>query len=175
MFHLKREDILIGCHSHPETIVDHISSLNDHISSLNDHISSLNDHISSLNNHIESLESELNDANEEIRNLKALLNQNSQNSNKPPSTDSFVKKKTQSDEKKSDKRPGGQKGHPGSTLTFFDSPHEIVNHRLCNCKHCGHSLLQTEAKDYEKRQEVDIPTLNFSVYSATYVSNSFFL
>ena len=39
-------------------------------------------------------------AKEEIRNLKAFLNQNSQNSNKPPSTDIFSKKKTQSDEKK---------------------------------------------------------------------------
>ena len=49
---------------------------------------------------ITSIESELNDAKEEIRNLKALLNQNSQNSNKPPSTDSFVKKKTQKDKKR---------------------------------------------------------------------------
>jgi transposase len=177
VLHLKREDILISCHSNPEIIVNHISSLNDHITSLNDHItslndhisslnnhiSSLNDHISSLNNHIESLESELNDAKEEIGNLKALLNQNSQNSNKPPSTDSFVKKKTQNDEKKSDRRPGGQKGHPGSTLQFFDSPHEIVNHYLCNCEYCGHNLLQTEANDYERRQEVDIPTLNVTI------------
>ena len=59
VFHLKREDILIVCHSNPEIIVNHIESLNDHI---------------------ESLESELNDAKEEIRNLKAILNQNSQNS-----------------------------------------------------------------------------------------------
>jgi transposase len=149
VFHLKLEDILFTCHSNPEIIVNHIENLNDHIAS--------------LNNHIESLESELNDAKEEIRNLKAFLNQNSQNSNKPPSTDSFVKKKTKSDEKKSDRRPGGQKGHPGSTLKFFDSPHEIVNHYRCNCEYCGHNLLQTEAKDYERRQEVDIPPLNFIV------------
>ena len=69
---MKREDILILCHSNPEIIVDHIASLVDHI---------------------ESLESELNDAKEEIRNIKTLLNQNSQNSNKPPSTDIFVEKK----------------------------------------------------------------------------------
>jgi transposase len=90
--------------------------------------------------YIESLETELNDIKEEIRNLKALLNQNSQNSNRHPSTDTFVKKKTQSDEKKGGRLPGGQKGHPGSTLKTFDSPHGIVNHRLCNCKYCGHSL-----------------------------------
>jgi len=105
----------------------------------------------------------LNDAKEEIRNLKALLNQNSQNSNKPPSTDIFVEKKTQSDEKKSDRLPGGQKRHPGSTLNTFNSPNEIVINRLYNCKHCGHSLLEIETNDYEKRQEVDIPILNFIV------------
>ena len=91
------------------------------------------------------------------------MSQNSQNSNKPPSTDIFVKKKTQSDEKKSDRLPGGRKGHSGSTLKTFDSPHEIVSHRLCNCKYCGYSLLETEANDYEKRQEVDLPPLNFIV------------
>lgn len=149
MFLLKREDILILCHSNPETIVDHITSLNEQIAG--------------LNKHVESLESELNDAKEEIRNIKALLNQNSQNSNKPPSTDFFVKEKTQNDEKKSDRLPGGQKGHLGSTLKVFDTPHEIVNHRLCNCKYCGHSLLQIEVKDYEKRQVVDIPALNYIV------------
>jgi transposase len=94
---------------------------------------------------------------------KFTLDQNSQKSNKPPSTDTFVKKKTQSDEKKSDRLPGGQKGHPGSTLKTLDSPHEIIDHRLCNYKNCDHSLLQIEANDYEKRQEVDIPTLNFIV------------
>lgn len=62
---------------------------------------------------IENLETELNDVKEEVRNLKAFLNQNSQNSNPPPSTDTLVKKKTQNDDKKSGRLPGGQKGHPG--------------------------------------------------------------
>jgi len=39
---------------------------------------------------IESLETELNDAKEEIRNLKALLNQNSKNSSKHSSSGVFV-------------------------------------------------------------------------------------
>lgn len=177
MFLLKCEEILVFCHSNPEIIADHIECLNEHISGLNEHISGLNkhvaglnerivglnEHITDLNERIESLESELNDAKEEIRNQKAILNQNSQNSNKPPSTDSFVMKKIKNDEKKSDRLPGGQKGHPGSTLKVFDSPNEIVNHRLCNCEYCGHSLLQTEVKCYEKRQVVDIPALNYIV------------
>ena len=112
MFCMERDEILFLCHSNPEAILDHINSL----------------------------ETELSDVKEEVRNLKALLNQNSQNSNRPPSTDTFVQKRTQNDQKKSGRLPGGQKGHPGSTLKTFDSPHEIVNLRLCNCKFCGHDL-----------------------------------
>lgn len=109
---MEHDEILFLCHSNPEAIVDHI----------------------------ESLEIELNEVKEEVKTLKALLNQNSQNSNKPPSTDTFSKNKSKSDQKKSGRRPGGQKGHHGSTLKTFDSPHEIVNHRLCNCKYCGQDL-----------------------------------
>ncbi|WP_440945574.1 DUF6444 domain-containing protein [Methanosarcina sp. T3] len=63
--------------------------------------------------YIENLETELNDIKEEVRNLIVFLNQNSQNSNTSPSTDTLVKKKTQNDDKKSDRLPGGQKGHSG--------------------------------------------------------------
>ncbi|MGA9189424.1 MAG: hypothetical protein WB014_12915 [Methanosarcina sp.] len=101
---MERDEILFLCHSNPEAILDHINSL----------------------------EIELSDVKEEVRNLKALLNQNSQDSNRPPSADTFVQKITQRDE--------SQKGHPGSTLKTFDSPHEIVNLRLCNCKFCDYSL-----------------------------------
>jgi transposase len=96
---------------------------------------------------------------EENQNTETIINQTSENINLTPPTDTF----TQSTEKKSVRRPGGQKGHPGSTLKVFDSPHEIVNHCLYNCMYCGHSLLQTEVKDYKKRQVIDIPTINYIV------------
>lgn len=112
VFDMEHDEILFLCHSNPEAIVDRINSL----------------------------EIELIEVKKEVLHLKALLNQNSQNSSKPPSTDTFAKKKTQNADKKSDRLPGGQKGHRGSTLKPFDSPHEIVNLRLCNCKYCGHDL-----------------------------------
>lgn len=116
---MERDEILFLCHSNPEAILDHINSLETELS---------------------DVKIELSDVKEEVRNLKALLNQNSQNSNRPSSADTFVQKRTQNDQKKSGRLPGGQQGHVGSTLKTFDSPHEIVNLRLCNCNFCGHDL-----------------------------------
>jgi hypothetical protein len=61
---------------------------------------------------------------EHLRVLEARLNQNSQNSSKPPSTDVFCgeKPKPKSTRKKSGKKPGGQEGHPGKTLEMFENP-----------------------------------------------------
>jgi transposase len=142
---MKCEDILFLCHSNPEAIVDLIENLNAHIKS--------------LNNHIESLETELNDAKEEIRNLKALLNQNSQNSSKPPSSDVFCKEKlkVKSRRTSSGKKPGGQKGHPGKTLEMTSNPDYVIVYSPYCCENCGHNLEDTEVKGYERRQEVEIP------------------
>ena len=58
---------------------------------------------------------------ETIRELQRQLNQNSQNSSKPPSSDGFNKPNPQSQRQKSDKKQGAQKGHPGSHMVI---PHE---------------------------------------------------
>ena len=50
------------------------------------------------------------------------LNLNSKNSSKPPSSDPNRKKKPKS---KTGKKPGGQKGHVGTTLKKIDDPDEI--------------------------------------------------
>ena len=50
------------------------------------------------------------------------LNLNSTNSSKPPSSDPNRKKKTKS---KTGNKPGGQKGHVGTTLTKVDDPDKI--------------------------------------------------
>lgn len=146
---MEHNKILYLCRSNPEAIVDRINSLEIELSGVKEELNEANEELITLK--------------EEIRNLKALLNQNSKNSSKPPSTDTFSKKKTQSADKKSDRLLGGQKGHPGSTLKTFDSPNEIVNLRLCNCRFCGHDLQQIKSDGYEKRQEVDLPALNFRV------------
>jgi len=92
---MKREEILALCASNPEVIA-----------------------------YIVSLESQVKELTERLTALESRLNQNSRNSSKPPSTDFFVKEKPnpKSLRKKSGKKPGGQEGHPGTTLDMVDNP-----------------------------------------------------
>jgi hypothetical protein len=92
---MNREEILALCTSNPEFIVTYIVSL----------------------------ESQIKELTERLIVLESRLNQNSRNSSKPPSTD-FVKEKPspKSLRKKSGKKPGGQDGHPGTTLEMVDDP-----------------------------------------------------
>lgn len=92
---------------------------------------------------------------ERIKELEDRLNKNSRNSNKPPSSDEFVKPKSQ--RKKSGKKSGGQKGHKGHTLKMTDTPDKIVTHRVKTCQGCGHPLENEPARGVEKRQVYDIP------------------
>ena len=75
--------------------------------------------------------------NPKIQHLENLLAKNSTNSSMPPSTDGFKRQlKTKSLRKKSDKAPGAQKGHKGSTLEMRDKPDEIIHHKLNECPVC---------------------------------------
>ena len=91
---MKREEILALCASNPEVIA-----------------------------YILSLESQIKELTKRLIALEARLNQNSRNSSKPPSTD-FVKEKPnpRSRREKSDRKPGGQEGHPGTTLDMVNDP-----------------------------------------------------
>ena len=59
---------------------------------------------------------------DEVAELKRQVGQNSRNSSKPPSSDSpFTKPAAKSLRRRSGRKPGGQPGHPGSTLALVDS------------------------------------------------------
>jgi transposase len=84
---------------------------------------------------------------------------NSSNSSKPPSQDPFRPKRTESLREKSDKQPGGQKGHRGSCLEFSDQPDEVIEHRSDYCSVCGEDLSSAETVFAGKRQVIDIPPI----------------
>jgi transposase len=70
-----------------------------------------------------------------VKELEDRRNSDSHNSSKPPSSDGF--KKPVSLRKPIGRKPGGQKRHPGRTLSFSDTPDQIVVHSPMACACCG--------------------------------------
>src|SRR5438094_450493 len=58
---------------------------------------------------------------QQVKDLQARLAKDSHNSSLPPSSDRFVRR-PKSLRTKSEKKPGGQEGHQGTTLRFAETP-----------------------------------------------------
>ena len=99
---------------------------------------------------------------ERVKVLEERLAKNSRNSSKPPSSDQ-IPPKPKSLRQKSDRKPGGQKGHPGKTLLWVEQPDEVVTHKVHRCNGCGTSLTGVEASDWERRQATDLPELRLEI------------
>ena len=99
-----------------------------------------------------------------IEKLEGQLKKNSHNSSKPPSSDGLKKKKrTKSQRKKTGKKSGGQKGHKGKNLEMTDSPDETISLSVKTCACCGESLENVDARDYDKRQEFELPKISVHI------------
>jgi transposase len=100
----------------------------------------------------------------EVAELRRQLGQNSRNSSKPPSSDSpFTKPAPKSLRGKSGRKPGGQRGHPGSTLAQVADPDETVRHEPGRCGGCGHELADAPEVGVERRQVFDLPPIRVRV------------
>lgn len=87
--------------------------------------------------------------------LEARLAKDSHNSNKPPSSDSpFKKPPPRSQRRPSGRKPGGQKGHPGSTLELVDDPDERTIMPLTGVCDCGHCCGEIAAEVLPERRQV---------------------
>ena len=96
--------------------------------------------------------------------LKRRLGMNSTNSSKPPSSDSpFMKPAPKSLRRRSGRKPGGQPGHPGSTLALVDDPNERQRHEPGPCTGCGSSLAGAPEVGVERRQVFDLPPMTVRV------------
>jgi transposase len=98
-----------------------------------------------------------------IRELEGQRATDSRNSSKPPSTDGFHKPAPKSQRKNTGKKPGGQKGHPGSTLPFSETPDHVISHPVATCACCGRDLSAQVADKVERRQVLDIPPIRMEV------------
>lgn len=112
---------------------------------------------------------------EELERKLASLGSNSRNSSKPPSSDkgNFTNPpKPKSLRKKSGRKPGGQKGHKGSTLKQVEHPDHVVEHRFSagdTCPKCsgalnaGGSGKALDRDACENRQVFELPPVKIEV------------
>ena len=98
-----------------------------------------------------------------IRELEARASTNSRNSSKPPSTDGFQKPAPKSLRIRSGRKPGGQRGHSGTTLVMTESPDTVVHHPVDACSCCGRDLSSLNTERIERRQVFDIPPMRIEV------------
>lgn len=91
--------------------------------------------------------------------LERRLGLNSGNSGKPPSSDGLTKKpaRTSSLRERSGKKPGGQEGHPGKTLSRTENPDATIDHFPEVCSGCGGTLNGAAATGHTARQVFDLP------------------
>jgi transposase len=144
-----REQLIELAKTDPEAIADLVLMLRDRVEKLEEMVAALESKVSSLES-------------------------NSRSSSKPPSTDkgNFTNPpKPKSLRKKSGLKPGGQKGHQGSTLEQTDHPDHIIDHHLpeeIRCEKCA-ALIDTakaeklDTTHCECRQVFELPAIKIEV------------
>jgi len=90
----------------------------------------------------------------EMDELKARVNQNSQNSNRPPSGDGFNRPKVALPKRKRNK--GGQLGHLGKTLKRTETPDLVIDCEPVSCD-CGKSDWTQAVEIVDTRQVFELP------------------
>lgn len=97
---------------------------------------------------------------DQVAQLQARSGRDSSNSSKPPSSDSPYTKKPKPKRGlrgASGRKPGKQRGAPGTTLRQVDDPDEIVICGLADCPDCGRSLADAPVVGMTRRQVFDPP------------------
>jgi len=93
-----------------------------------------------------------------IEALEAKLSENSQNSSRPPSSDSPYRKprsKKKSGAAKDKKKRGARKGHKGARQVLLE-PSKVVDVPPGACKHCGGTEI-LDPKPYHTLQHIEMP------------------
>src|SRR6266581_2766163 len=106
---------------------------------------------------VDQMQEQITRLSEQVKFLQDRLAKDSHNSHLPPSSDRFVRT-PKSLRKKSEKKSGGQPGHPGSSLSWSLTPDEVIEQHVERCEACQHDLHAVAACGGERRQVVDLPS-----------------
>jgi transposase len=93
---------------------------------------------------------------QQVKALQERQAKDSHNSSLPPSSDRFTHQR-KSLRKKSEKKAGGQEGHPGASLHWSSTPDEIIEKHVEQCEACQHDLHEVAVCHVERRQVHDVP------------------
>lgn len=93
---------------------------------------------------------------QQVQELLERLKKDSHNSHLPPSSDRFHRQ-PKSLREKSEKKAGGQAGHPGKTLRLSPTPDVVIMHPVECCQYCQRDLQEVESLQVERRQVIDLP------------------
>src|ERR1051325_10769311 len=136
-----------------------IEELSGRINRLEEELTSKVRQVHQLSHLVKDLNQQLREAREQTRLAReahlATVLKNSQNSSLPPSQDR--RKRRRSLRERSGRKPGGQVGHPGTTLGFARQPDRLIIHAPADCYLCGTSLSGSEVARTECRQVHDLP------------------
>jgi transposase len=94
--------------------------------------------------------------------VEGRLAKDSHNSSKPPASDGLSRNR-RSQRHRSEKKTGGQSGHPGRSLMQVASPDEVVSHRPEICSECQQPLEGVTGRVKECRQVHDLPEIRLLV------------
>src|SRR5258708_31944757 len=131
--------------------------LREQVAERNARIQQLETQLSEQSQQIQQLHAQMASLTQHVKALQDRLAKDSHNSSLPPSSDRFVRQ-PKSLRQKSEKKSGGQEGHPGTTLRFSEKPDEVIEHRVRVCSSCQHDLREVEACVTLRRQVVDMPS-----------------
>jgi hypothetical protein len=87
----------------------------------------------------------------EVQRLKAIINKDSSNSSKPPSSDGL--KQIPNSRERSGRKAGGQKGHPGHKLRIPENLEELVNLGMAEKEIIDYT---NGSRDFVSRWQIDI-------------------
>ena len=114
---------------------------------------------------IEELRAEVKRLAARVAALETEAKKNSGNSSLPPSRDPVVERRRQAEARAEAKargggrrrRPGKQRGTPGSTLAMSEDPDVVISHAPLACEGCGAGLDGAEIVGESRRQVIDLP------------------
>lgn len=147
-----------------EALFAHFQQQADQLQKAKDELAAAQEMLLLLHEKGQEVQQQITALKNQIHELEVRINKDSHNSSKPPSSDGLKKKPApKSLRPKTGRKQGGQKGHPGNTLTFSDTPDHRVPHIPTCCSGCGASLENAEVVGLQKHQVLDLPPLHVEV------------